>query len=73
MSGRIIIDWAAIVALPVIAVAALVLLGDRIDACLAPGPACVVHEGVPPMLVVIPAAILWVLAAADLARARRNR
>jgi len=73
MSRRVIIDWAAIVALPVVAVGALVLLGSNIDPCLAPSPSCRTHEGVAPRVVVVPAAVLWVLAAFDIARARRNR
>ena len=75
MSGRVIIDWVGIVALPIVAVAALLLLGGSADPCLglAPNPSCRVHEGVSPLIVVIPAAVLWILAAADIVRAKRQR
>ena len=72
MNRRTIVDWVAIVAFPVVAVGALVLLGGSVDPCLAPGPSCRTHEGVA-QWVVIPAAVLWLLAALDLARAKRNR
>lgn len=71
MTKRVIINWAAIVALPLVAVGAFVLLGGTVDQCLAPSPSCRTHDGVAPW-VVVPAAVVWVLAAFDIARARRN-
>jgi hypothetical protein len=73
MKMRVVVDWVAILALPVVSLVALLFLGDSIDQCLSPGPACRVHAGVSPWLIVVPAMVLWVIAAIDIARTRRNR
>ncbi|GAC1668830.1 MAG: hypothetical protein NVS9B8_11370 [Candidatus Limnocylindrales bacterium] len=73
MNGRVAADWLAIVALPVVSLGALVFLGGSVDACLSPGPACSVHTGISPWLVVVPAMVLWVVAGIDIVRTRRNR
>ena len=72
MNVRIAVDAMALILLPVVAVYALVALGPTVDLCLAPGPSCATHPGVPPLVVVVPAAVLWVLAAIDLVPSRRR-
>ena len=66
-------DWVAIVSLPIVALGALLFLGGRVDPCLSPDPSCGVGAGISPWLIVVPAVLLWVGAAIDIARARRNR
>ncbi len=73
MNGRVVVDWVAIIALPVISLVALLFLGGHVDQCLSPGPNCAAHPGISPWLVVVPAMVLWVVAAIDIARTRRNR
>jgi hypothetical protein len=73
MNGRVVVDWVAIVALPVISLVALVILGGSVDQCLTPGPDCAARPGISPWLVVVPSIVLWVVAAIDIARTRRNR
>ena len=73
MNTRVVVDWVGIVALPVVSLGAFLFLGGYIDPCLSPGPNCAAHPGISPWLVVVPAMVLWVAAAIDLARTRRNR
>lgn len=73
MKRRAVVDWVAVVALPVAAFAALMFLGDRVDPCLSPGPSCGTEPGVSPWLIVLPAIALWVIAAFDIVRTRRRR
>lgn len=73
MRIRVVVDWVAIVALPVISLGALLVLGGNVDPCLSPGPSCGVHAGISPWLIVVPAMVLWVVVAIDIARARHNR
>ena len=73
MNRRAVVDWVAVVALPLVALAALVLLGGGVDPCLSPGPSCGTESGVSPWLIVLPSIALWVIATVDIARARRRR
>jgi hypothetical protein len=73
MKRRVVVDLVAIIALPAISVVALLFLGGSVDQCLAPGPNCAAHPGISPWLVVVPAMVLWVVAAIDIARTRRKR
>lgn len=70
---RVVVDRVAIVALPVVSLGALLVLGGSIDPCLSPGPSCGMHTGISPGLIVVPAMVLWVVAAIDIARTRHNR
>jgi hypothetical protein len=70
---RVVVDRVAIVALPVVSLGALLVLGGSVDPCLSPGPSCGVHTGISPWLIVVPAMVLWVAAAIDIARTRHNR
>ena len=38
MKARVLVDWAAIVALPLVSLGALLFLGGSVDRCLSPGP-----------------------------------
>jgi hypothetical protein len=73
MRMRVVVDRVAIIALPVVALGAVLVLGGSVDPCLSPGPSCGVHKGISPWLIVVPAMVLWVVAAIDIARTRRNR
>lgn len=73
MRIRVVVDRVAIVALPVVSLGALLVLGGSVDPCLSPGPSCGVRTGISPWLIVVPAMVLWVVAAIDIARTRHNR
>jgi hypothetical protein len=73
MKRRLVIDWVAVVALPIVVLGALLFLGGRVDPCLSPDPSCGVNAGISPWLIVVPAVVLSVIAAIDIARARRDR
>jgi hypothetical protein len=68
MKARLILDRVAVVALLAVVLGALLFLGGSVDPCLASSPACGVHEGVSPWLILVPV-ILWVLALIDIVRA----
>jgi hypothetical protein len=73
MNRRVAVDWLGIVALPVVSVGAFLFLGGYVDQCLSSGPNCAVHPGISPWVVVVPATVLWLVAALDIARTRGNR
>ena len=73
MRMRVVVDRVAIVALPVVSLGALLVLGGSVEPCLSPGPSCGVRSGISPWLIVVPAMVLGVVAAIDIARTRHNR
>lgn len=68
MKVRPILERVALVALPLVALVALLFLGENVYPCLAPSPMCGAHEGVSPWLIVVPTVTLWAGALIDIIR-----